>query len=212
MEETAQEDTSPMVREDPVVAPVDAAAPPAPTRVVWYKDSLLPATVLTVLALDQASKYLVRSYLPLYDSWPDGGLIRLTHSTNTGTAFSLFQDQTTLLIIASLFAIGFLVYFYRTQALSSRLLRLAIGLQLGGAFGNLIDRVRAGAVVDFIDVGWWPIFNLADSCIVVGITVLLVTMVFSGEATRKAPAEDAPELGAPDPGQGDASGKQDPTL
>ncbi len=208
MEKTAPEDASSTV--DETAAPgADAGGEPAPTRVAWYRDGLLPATVLTVLALDQATKYLVKSYLPLYDSWPDRGFIRLTHSTNTGTAFSLFQDQTTLLIFASLFAIGFLFYFYRTQALSSRLMRLAIGMQLGGAFGNLVDRLRDGAVVDFIDVGWWPIFNLADSCIVTGIAALLVTMVFSRETTRKRPAEDAPEPGGPDSAQGDVSADQD---
>ena len=206
MESATQEDTPSTVSEPP------AAGEVAPARVAWYRDGLLPATVLTVLAFDQISKYLVRSYLPLYDSWPDQGIVRLTHSTNTGTAFSLFQDQTTLLIIASLLAIGFLFYFYRTQALSSRLLRLAIGMQLGGAFGNLIDRLRVGAVVDFIDVGWWPIFNLADSCIVVGITVLLVTMVFSGEATKKTPKAAAAERGGPGAGQGDAPSKQDPPV
>ena len=210
MENAAQEDTSSTVNEAPA-ARVDtgASGEAAPARVVWYRDWLLPVTVLTVLALDQASKYLVKSFLPLYDSWPDNGFIRITHGTNTGTAFSLFQDQTTLLIVASLFAIGFLIYFYRTQALSSRLLRIAIGLQLGGAFGNLIDRLRAGAVVDFIDVGWWPIFNLADSCIVTGIAVLLATMVFSGDATRKRPAQDVAEPDGPGTGQGDAYGKQD---
>jgi signal peptidase II len=57
-------------------------------------------------------------------------------------------------------------------------LRLSIGLQLGGAFGNLLDRLTAGAVVDFIDVGWWPIFNLADSSIVVGMTILVGTLLF----------------------------------
>jgi signal peptidase II len=55
---------------------------------------------------------------------------------------------------------------------------MSIGLQLGGAFGNLIDRLTVGAVVDFIDVGWWPIFNIADSSIVVGMTILIVTLLF----------------------------------
>jgi signal peptidase II len=209
MENTAQEDTASTVNEAPARVDTGAGGEAPPARVVWYRDWLLPVTVLTVLALDQASKYLVKSNLPLYDSWPDNDFIRITHSTNTGTAFSLFQDQTTLLIVASLFAIGFLIYFYRTQALSSRLPRVAIGLQLGGAFGNLIDRLREGAVVDFIDVGWWPIFNLADSCIVTGIAVLLVTMVFSGDATRKRPAQDVAEPDGPGTGQGDASGNQD---
>ena len=81
-----------------------------------------------------------------------------------------------------MFAIGFLFYFYRTRALSYPMLRLAIGLQLGGAVGNLIDRLRHGAVVDFIDVGPWPTFNVADSSIVVGILLLAVMLAFSGAA------------------------------
>ena len=71
----------------------------------------------------------------------------------------------------------------------SPLLRLAIGLQLGGAFGNLIDRLRTGAVVDFIDVGWWPIFNIADSSIVVGMTVLIAVLLlgdFKNARSKKA--------------------------
>ncbi len=222
MESPLREDASPTVNEDPaarVDADAGSGAPPqrGVSRVTWYKDWLLPVTVLTVLALDQASKQMVKSFLPLYDSWPDDGFIRITHGTNTGTAFSLFQDQTTALIVASLFAIGFLFYFYRTQAMASRLMRCAIGLQLGGALGNLVDRLRDGAVVDFIDVGWWPIFNLADSCIVTGIAVLLGAMVFGADGTKKPPEEDAAELGAAgraDPGsqQGDALGKQDPPV
>ena len=77
-------------------------------------------------------------------------------------------------------------------ALPSRLLRLAIGLQLGGAFGNLIDRVRVGAVVDFIDVGRWPVFNLADSCVVVGITLLAATVLLDRAAQEEREASGNP--------------------
>ena len=157
----------------------DSAPPKRPTRTPWYRDSLLPSTVVFVLIIDQISKQIVKNQLPLYNSWPSEGFIRITHGTNTGTAFGLFPDQTTILILASLFAIGFLFYFYHTHAIHKRLLRFAIGLQLGGAFGNLIDRLREGSVVDFIDVGWWPIFNLADSSIVVGITILISVMMFN---------------------------------
>ena len=139
----------------------------------WYRDWLLVATLGTVLAVDQISKHLVRTYMELGDSWPSTGVFRLTHGTNTGSAFGLFPNQTLVLIVASVVAIGFLVYFYRAHAPPRRTLRLAIGLQLGGALGNLIDRVRDGEVVDFIDVGWWPIFNLADSSIVVGMALLI---------------------------------------
>ena len=154
------------------------AGPARPnTRITWFRDLLLPSTVVTVLIADQLSKYLIKANLPLNQSWPEEGVFRFTHGTNTGTAFGLFPNQTVFLIVASIFAIGFLYYFYRTQALPSRILRLAIGLQLGGAFGNLTDRLRAGSVVDFIDVGWWPIFNLADSSIVIGISLLIAAVL-----------------------------------
>ena len=153
------------------------SAQPA-SRLQWYRDRLLLPTILAVLVVDQLSKYLVKTNLPLHESWPAGAPIRLTHGTNTGFAFGLLPSQTSVLIVASFFAIGFLFYLYRTRAFPGKLLRFAIGLQLGGAFGNLIDRLWAGAVVDFIDVGWWPVFNLADSSIVVGISLLITVMLF----------------------------------
>ena len=164
------------------------AAPPTTDRVSWYRDKLLLLTIAVVFAADQLTKLLVNRYLALYESWPSEGFVRLTHGLNTGTAFGLLPNQTTVLIVASLLAIGFLYYFYRTQALPMRVLRLGIGLQLGGAFGNLIDRLRNGAVVDFIDVGPWPIFNLADSSIVIGIAIIVgVTMLTKDESRPAAP-------------------------
>lgn len=190
----AQMDSS----EAPVVAPT--ADPPREsagrTGVSLYRDGLFIATVVGVSVVDQVSKLVVKNSLPPYESWPSDGFFRITHGTNSGTAFGLFPDQTTFLIIASFFAIGFLFYFYRTQAMPSVFLRLAIGLQLGGAFGNLLDRVRSGEVVDFIDVGPWPIFNLADSSIVIGIG-LLAAAVMLGRDTSK-PAEPLDEPDGPD--------------
>ncbi len=127
---------------------------------------------------DQLSKLFIKTNFQLGQSWPHEGFLRLTYATNTGTAFGLLRNQTMFLILASIIAVGFLVYFYRTHAVVRPVLRLSIGLQLGGAFGNLIDRLTEGAVVDFIDVGWWPIFNIADSSIVVGMTILIVTLLF----------------------------------
>lgn len=141
-----------------------------------YRDFILFITMSIVFTLDQISKYLVRVYLDLYQSWPRQGFIRLTHGVNSGTAFGLFQGHTLVLIIVSFLAIVFLYYFYQTYASNKKILRFGIGLQLGGAFGNLIDRLRFGHVVDFIDVGPWPIFNLADSSIVIGIAILLASI------------------------------------
>jgi signal peptidase II len=158
---------------------------PGRARRSWYSDRILLIVVGVVLALDQLTKYLVRENLRLYESWPEEGFFRLTHGLNSGTAFGLFPNQTMFLIIFSAGAIGFIYYFYRSHAMPSRLLRLAMGLQLGGALGNLLDRVRSGAVVDFLDVGRWPIFNLADSAIVIGITMLIAITFFVKEERPK---------------------------
>ena len=163
-----------------------------PRRLSWYKDWILLLTVAAVFAADQITKFAIKAAFRLGESWPAEGLIRITHGSNTGAAFSLLQNQTLFLIFASIIAIGFLVYFYRAYALPRPILRLAIGLQLGGAFGNLFDRVAFGAVTDFIDVGWWPIFNIADSSICVGMATLIIVLLFfdRNRQTADAPATD----------------------
>ena len=181
--------------------PGQPAVTPPRRRLSQYADYVVLPTAVVVFGLDQLSKQLVRTYLGLGESWPSEGLFRLTHGTNTGSAFGLFPNQTAFLIIASVIAIGFLVYFYRKHALPRPLLRFAIGLQLGGALGNLIDRLRAGAVVDFIDVGPWPIFNLADSSIVVGMAVLIGVLFFTGAEPRRRTASE------PENGSGDSAGQ-----
>jgi len=164
----------------------DAPRPPL------LKNWGLVLTVASVLVADQVSKYFVRQYIPLHQSWPEEGLLRFTHGVNSGAIFGLFPNQTYVLVLASVLAIGFLVYFYRTHVMPVWPLRIAIGLQLGGAVGNLIDRVRAGGVVDFIDFGGWPVFNVADSAIVVGIVVLIgVTLLVKEEGDGRTEGEDA---------------------
>lgn len=150
-----------------------------------FRDKILLGTVIGAFILDQVSKRIITAWLDLGESWPSEGFFRITYGTNSGTAFGLFPNHTTLLIVVSLVAIGFLFYFYRAHAMPSLLLRFAIGLQLGGAFGNLIDRVLNGKVVDFIDVGPWPIFNLADSSIVVGIFILMAVFLLTKESTEE---------------------------
>ena len=142
-------------------------------RVQWYRDVLLVPVIFLVFFLDQFTKAAVREGIALGQSVPAEGFLRLTHVVNTGGAFGLLPNQTLLLIGASVVGIGILVFIYRRQPQAGLLLRLALGLQLGGALGNLADRLFRGYVVDFIDVGPWPIFNLADASIVVGIFLLL---------------------------------------
>ena len=173
------------VEEEPDATPGQESA-----RTPWYRDRIMISVAVLVFIADQVTKYIVKSNLSLYESWPREGLVRITYGTNSGTAFGLFPDQTLILIITSLLAIGFIYYFYRSHALPGPILRLAIGLQLGGAFGNLVDRVRLGSVVDFIDIGWWPIFNVADSSIVTGIGLLALIIFFT---PREPSAAEDPE-------------------
>ena len=177
-EDKDSSDVGKQTNESKAIQPFTCTLEETSSTLVWYRDRLLLPSIFVVLALDQVSKFFIVRWLPLYQSWPEQGFIRLTHGLNTGTAFGFFPNQTTVLIIASLLAIGFLFYFYRTHLMPIKFLRFGIGLQLGGALGNLIDRLRNGFVIDFIDVGPWPIFNLADSSIVVGITIVVVFTIF----------------------------------
>lgn len=140
------------------------------------------AFLLTVAGLvtgtDQAIKAVVRATLPDHPRDVLGGLVRLDYTRNTGAAFGIYQTGGfTFAIIAILVSAGILVY-YRRISRSHLTIRLALGLVLGGAVGNLIDRIRLGYVIDFIDLRWWPVFNLADSAIVIGVALLAASTLF----------------------------------
>jgi len=138
-------------------------------------------TALLVVVADQLSKLWIRSNLVVGQSLPEVGFFRLTHVHNTGAAFGLFRDQSFILAIVALVGIIVLIVYalliYRYfPFLDNLLCKSALGLVLGGTVGNLIDRVRLGYVTDFIDVGIWPSFNIADSAIVVGIIVFVYSL------------------------------------
>ena len=144
---------------------------------IWYRDWFFYSIATVVFILDQVSKEVIRQQLPLYGSWPEEGFLRIVHGLNTGSAFGLFSGFTNLLIIASIVGIGVVLYYFQKQEISVIWYRLSIGLIVGGALGNLIDRLKDGAVVDFISVGWWPAFNVADSSISVGMVLLILTLL-----------------------------------
>ena len=144
----------------------------------------------TVFIADQLTKQFILNWLRYGESWPAEGFLRFTHARNTGAAFSLFEGQSTILSIVAILAVGLILWLYKTSGGGSLLLRLALALQLGGAFGNLLDRFRYGYVVDFFDVGPWPIFNVADSAISIGIAFLIAYIVFGQPSD--APAANEP--------------------
>ena len=175
----------------PVQEPAEAPEPQvkAPeTSKPWIHDLYLVAILVATFIADQVSKQLIRDRLVIGSSSPAEGFFRITHTENTGSAFGLFPSQTALLILASLVGIAILIIFYRRQPIPSMWLRLSLGLQLGGAAGNLADRLTLGSVTDFIAVGRWPVFNLADTAIVTGIGIL--AWFFLSPSKRPKPDEE----------------------
>ena len=152
---------------------------------------IFPITALLVVIADQLSKLWIRSNLAIGESLFEIGFFRLTRVHNTGAAFGLFQGQSFLLtIVASVGVAALLLYalfFYRRFLfLDSKLGKLALGLVLGGTVGNLIDRIRFGYVTDFIDVGIWPTFNIADSATVVGVIIITYSLIRLARARERS--------------------------
>jgi signal peptidase II len=161
---------------------------------------LLGVAALT-LAADRLSKWFISQNLSLYESWhPPVPILRqifsLTYTTNTGAAFGLFPDQGLLFIVIALIVVTAILFYYRHLPKGYALARVALGLQLGGALGNLVDRLRQGYVVDFVDLNFWPmhdwpVFNVADSAIVVGVVLLAVTMLWEDRVEQDSESKPA---------------------
>jgi signal peptidase II len=133
---------------------------------------------LPVIALDQYTKWIIRENFVIGETWMPWNWLapyaRIVYWHNTGVAFGLFQNAGLIVgILSALVALAIVIYFPRVPT-SDWTLRVAMGLQLAGAVGNLIDRVTIGYVTDFISVGTFPVFNVADSSITIGTTVLIL--------------------------------------
>jgi len=154
-----------------LTTPLRAARP----RGTWSRLAISSLVAGVVVLADQLTKWLASSTLtglPEQSVPIVGDLFRFTYVYNRGAAFGILQDQRVVFVGVSLVVIGVIIASYRYFPVTGPLLHLALGLQLGGALGNLIDRVRLGYVVDFIDLAIWPVFNLADAGIVIGVGIL----------------------------------------
>mgnify|MGYP003860072617 CR=1 FL=1 len=130
-------------------------------------------TAIIVLIIDQASKALVRSLMAVGESFSViPGILYITYVRNSGAAFGLLPNQKVLFFIISLTVIIFILYYNRRMKIANRLLAISLGSLLGGAAGNLIDRLFVGMVTDFIDFRVWPVFNIADSAIVISVILI----------------------------------------
>ncbi len=178
----------------------EAGPKEAPRRPI-YKDLVLLKLAALVFLADQLTKAVVRASLELRESFPAEGFFRFTHTFNTGSVFGLFQDQNLILTVVSFAGVGVLALIYRSQRRPSNLLRMSLGLQFGGACGNVLDRVRLGHVTDFVDVGPWPIFNVADASIVVGLVLLGWMFLAPGSRNKTEPGSETAitDTGGPGP-------------
>lgn len=144
------------------------------------RDASFFGIAIGIFLFDWLTKAIVRANLAIGESWPeDGWLVKITHVTNSGAAFGILQGQELFLTVTAIIAIGAIVFYYVFPPLEHGLLRLSLGLLLGGAAGNLMDRVRFGAVTDFVDFHRYPNFNVADSAIVIGLFVIAVFFILS---------------------------------
>ena len=152
------------------------------------RNVVFPLIALLVVAADQLSKAWIGSYpeeQPIFEM----GFFRLIHIHNTGAAFGLFQSHSSALSIVALVSVAILLFYAlfiyrRFPFLDNMPNRVALGLILGGTVGNLIERLHLGYVTDFISIGIWPAFNVADSAVTIGIIIVACSLL-SLARTRK---------------------------
>jgi signal peptidase II len=171
-------------------------------KAFFRKTRWLFVIAAVIVILDQVTKYLVRTNLAIGESWMPltwlAPYARIVHWTNTGVAFGMFQGNNLLFaIIASIVAVV-IIFYYPSIPEEDKVLRFAMGMQLGGALGNLIDRIVVKQVIDFVSVGNFAVFNVADSCITVGVGVLLLGVWLQEKREKKLKVETTPDETAPE--------------
>jgi signal peptidase II len=152
----------------------------------------LVAIALAAVAADQLTKHVVVSQLSLDDGVHVVGPLWIRHVQNSGIAFGLFAQATAIVIALTGIAIAWMLFYFARSGARHPVLPVALGLVIGGSMSNLVDRVRLGYVTDFIDLRWWPAFNLADSFIVIGVLVLLGALMLAEREPRRQRLRDAP--------------------
>lgn len=140
-----------------------------------------------VILFDQGSKFFIQSKMKIGESIPIiKGIFHITYIENPRTAFGLFEYQTMFFVVAALISVILAILIYKKIVFKKdSFMYIPLTLILGGAVGNLIDRVRIGRVIDFLDFRIWPIFNFADTAIVCGMLILLVHFLFYTKEENK---------------------------
>ncbi len=154
----------------------EATDPTAVTSASLREKLIVFLVVAGVLLVDQVTKFVIESNLPLGGAWEPfptiSSLFKITHVANTGAAFGLFPAGGLIFSAAAVVVSVFIIYYNHTLAGDNVWMRVSLGLMMGGALGNLIDRIRQGYVTDFLDFGPWPVFNVADMAVVGGVILM----------------------------------------
>jgi signal peptidase II len=145
----------------------------------------LAIVVAAAVGADQLTKQIVSSELWLGEKVAVVGPFSIHHVQNSGIAFGLFSNATVVVSILTALAVGWMVLFFARSGARHPVLPVGLGLVIGGSLSNLVDRVRLGHVTDFLDLTFWPAFNLADTFIVVGVAVLLAALLASDREPRR---------------------------
>jgi signal peptidase II len=146
----------------------------------------LAAIMLAALAADQLTKRIVTGNLELNAGHHIIGPLWIHHVQNSGIAFGLFASATAGVIVLTGIAVAWMLVFFARSGSRHPVLPVALGLVIGGSLSNLLDRVRLGYVTDFLDLRYWPAFNLADSFIVIGVGILLSALLLAEREPRRA--------------------------
>ena len=143
-----------------------------------------------LITLDQLTKYIVRTNLEFGQIWMPWKWLepyaRIIHINNTGAAFGLFKGANSIFMVLAVIVAGAIIYYFPSISRKDWLIRVALSMQLAGAVGNLIDRIIFGQVTDFISVGTFPVWNVADASITVGVAILLIGMWVQEKREKKA--------------------------
>ena len=150
-----------------------------------------------IIGFDQWTKYLIRANIPFGEMWSPWEWLtpyaRIVHWHNTGVAFGMFQDQNLLFsILVSIISLVIII-FYPPLTEGDWFLQIALSMQLGGAVGNLIDRITIGHVTDFISVGNFAVFNIADASVTIGVAVMILGLWVQEGKNRKNVKSETPE-------------------
>lgn len=165
---------------------------------VFEKYWFIFTIAVVIVALDQWTKWLVRTNIAPGESWLPDSLAwlspyaRIVHWYNRGASFGMFQEGNMVFTVLAFIVIAAIIYYYPKIENADWPLRLAMSMQLGGAAGNLIDRLAFGRVTDFISIGTFPVFNVADSSISVGCVVLLLGVWWQERLAKKQKMQAAP--------------------